>query len=213
MEEFETPLASDSSNLVICLASRIFFKLSANGKAAIVLANGSLAGGQEAEIRKNIIEADLVDCIIAMPSNLFYTVTIPCSVWIINRNKKQKGHTLFINASNMGTMVTRKLRELLEDDTHNDISTIANTYHNYQNNENYEDKLGFCKKATLDEIKNNDYVLTPGRYVGVKNNLDEEIPFDEKMKKITSELNIQFKESHKLEEEIRKELNAIGYKI
>ena len=188
-------------------------KLSANGKAAIVLANGSLAGGQEAEIRKNIIEADLVDCIIAMPSNLFYTVTIPCSVWIINRNKKQKGHTLFINASNMGTMVTRKLRELLEDDTHNDISTIANTYHNYQNNENYEDKLGFCKKATLDEIKNNDYVLTPGRYVGVKNNLDEEIPFDEKMKKITSELNIQFKESHKLEEEIRKELNAIGYKI
>lgn len=188
-------------------------KLSANGKAAIVLANGSLAGGQEAEIRKNIIEADLVDCIIAMPSNLFYTVTIPCSVWIINRNKKQKGHTLFVNASNMGTMVTRKLRELLEDDTHNDISTIANTYHNYQNDVNYEDKLGFCKKATLDEIKTNDYVLTPGRYVGVKNNLDEEIPFDEKMKKITSELNIQFKESHKLEEEIRKELNAIGYKI
>lgn len=188
-------------------------KLSANGKAAIVLANGSLAGGQEAEIRKNIIEADLVDCIIAMPSNLFYTVTIPCSVWIINRNKKQKGHTLFINASNMGTMVTRKLRELLEDDTHNDISTIANTYHSYQNDVNYEDKLGFCKKATLDEIKTNDYVLTPGRYVGVKNNLDEKIPFDEKMKKITSELNIQFKESHKLEEEIRKELNAIGYKI
>lgn len=188
-------------------------KLSANGKAAIVLANGSLAGGQEAEIRKNIIEADLVDCIIAMPSNLFYTVTIPCSVWIINRNKKQKGHTLFINASNMGTMVTRRLRELLEDDTHNDISTIANTYHSYQNDVNYEDKLGFCKKATLDEIKTNDYVLTPGRYVGVKNNLDEEIPFDEKMKKITSELNIQFKESHKLEEEIRKELNAIGYKI
>ena len=188
-------------------------KLSANGKAAIVLANGSLAGGQEAEIRKNIIEADLVDCIIAMPSNLFYTVTIPCSVWIINRNKKQKGHTLFINASNMGTMVTRKLRELLEDDTHNDISTIANTYHSYQNDVNYEDKLGFCKKATLDEMKTNDYVLTPGRYVGVKNNLDEEIPFDEKMKKITSELNIQFKESHKLEEEIRKELNAIGYKI
>lgn len=188
-------------------------KLSANGKAAIVLANGSLAGGQEAEIRKNIIEADLVDCIIAMPSNLFYTVTIPCSVWIINRNKKQKGNTLFINASNMGTMVTRKLRELLEDDTHTDISTIANTYHNYQNNENYEDKLGFCKKATLDEIKNNDYVLTPGRYVGVETDEEDDIPFEEKMKKITSELNIQFKESHKLEEEIRKELNAIGYKI
>ena len=188
-------------------------KLSANGKAAIVLANGSLAGGQEAEIRKNIIEADLVDCIIAMPSNLFYTVTIPCSVWIINRNKKQKGHTLFINASNMGTMVTRKLRELLEDDTHNDISTIANTYHNYQNNENYEDKLGFCKKATLDEIKNNDYVLTPGRYVGVETDEEDVIPFEEKMKMITTELSKQFEESHRLEEEIKNNLKAIGYEI
>lgn len=188
-------------------------KLSANGKAAIVLANGSLAGGQEAEIRKNIIEADLVDCIIAMPSNLFYTVTIPCSVWIINRNKKQKGHTLFINASNMGTMVTRKLRELLEDDTHNDISTIANTYHNYQNNENYEDKLGFCKKATLDEIKNNDYVLTPGRYVGVETDEEDDIPFEEKMKMITTELSKQFEESHRLEEEIKNNLKAIGYEI
>lgn len=188
-------------------------KLSANGKAAIVLANGSLAGGQEAEIRKNIIEADLVDCIIAMPSNLFYTVTIPCSVWIINRNKKQKGYTLFINASNMGTMVTRKLRELLEDDTHNDISTIANTYHNYQNNENYEDKLGFCKKATLDEIKNNDYVLTPGRYVGVETDEEDGIPFEEKMKMITTELSKQFEESHRLEEEIKNNLKAIGYEI
>ena len=189
-------------------------KLSANGKAAIVLANGSLtAGGQEAEIRKNLIESDLIDCIIAMPANLFYTVAIPCSVWIINRNKKQKGHTLFINATNMGTMVTRKLRELLEDDTHNDISKIANTYHNYQNNENYEDKLGFCKKSTLAEIKNNDYALTPGRYVGIEANQEDDIQFDEKIKKITSELNNQFKESHRLEEEIRKELNTIGYKI
>ena len=189
-------------------------KLSANGKAAIVLANGSLsAGGQEAEIRKNIIEADLVDCIIAMPANLFYTVAIPCSVWIINRNKKQKGHTLFINASNMGTMVTRKLRELIEDDKHSDISTIANTYHNYQNDENYEDKLGFCKKATLAEIKNNNYVLTPGRYVGIETNQEDDIPFDEKMKNITSELSKQFKESHKLEVEIKNNLKAIGYEI
>ena len=189
-------------------------KLSANGKAAIVLANGSLsAGGQEAEIRKNIIEADLVDCIIAMPSNLFYTVTIPCSIWIINRNKKQKGHTLFINALNMGTMVTRKLRELLEDDTHSDISKIVNTYHNYQNNEDYEDKLGFCKKASLDEIKNNDYALTPGRYVGVENIIEDNISFDEKMKNITTELSKQFAESRKLEEDIKNALKSIGYDI
>jgi len=187
-------------------------KLSANGKAAIVLANGSLsAGGQEAEIRRNLIEADLIDCIIAMPSNLFYTVTIPCSIWIINRNKKQKGHTLFINATNMGTMVTRKLRELLEDDTHNDISTIANTYHNYQNNEEYEDKLGFCKSATLDEIKNNDYVLTPGRYVGIEKNEEDDVPFEEKMKELTLELYKQFNESRSLEEKIKKNLEDIGY--
>ena len=148
-----------------------------------------------------------------MPSNLFYTVTIPCSVWIINRNKKQKGHTLFINAINMGTMITRKLRELLEDDKHSDISTIANTYHNYQNDENYEDKLGFCKKATFDEIKNNDYVLTPGRYVGVEVDEEDGIPFEEKMKMITTELSKQFEESHKLEEEIRNNLKAINYEV
>lgn len=185
-------------------------KLSVNGKAAIILANGSLsAGGQEAEIRKNIIEADLVDCIVAMPSNLFYTVTIPCSVWIINRNKKQKGKTLFINASNLGTMVTRKLRELTEEDIHK----IADTYHNYQNDTNYDDILGYCKKSTLDEIKSNDYVLTPGRYVGAEEVQDDGIPFEEKMKKLTEELFKQFEESHKLEEEIKKNLKAIGYGI
>lgn len=189
-------------------------KLSVNGKAAIVLANGSLsAGGREAEIRKNLIDADLVDCILSMPSNLFYTVTIPCTIWIINRNKKQKGHTLFINATNMGTMVTRKLRELLENATHNDISTIVNTYHNYQKNENYVDKIGFCKKVTIEEIKNNDYILTPGRYVGIENNQEDNISYDKKMEKITSELYKQFEESHRLEEEIKKNLRSIGYEF
>ena len=185
-------------------------KLSVNGKAAIILANGSLsAGGQEGEIRKNIIEADLVDCIVAMPSNLFYTVTIPCSVWIINRNKKQKGNTLFINASNMGTMVTRKLRELTEED----IYKIADTYHNYQNNINYDDVLGYCKKSTIDEIKLNNYILTPGRYVGTEKIEDDGIPFEEKIKTLSEELFKQFEESHKLEEEIKKNLKAIGFKI
>ena len=185
-------------------------KLSQNGKMACILANGSLsAGGQEGEIRKNLIENDLVDCILAMPTNLFYTVTVPCSIWIINRNKKQKGKTLFINASNLGTMVTRRLRELSIDD----IKEIANTYHNYQNNENYENVKGFCYSATTDEIKNNDYVLTPGRYVGVEDNNEDSIPFEEKIKIITSELSTQFEESHKLEEEIKKNLKAIGYAI
>ena len=185
-------------------------KLSMNGKAGIVLANGSLsAGGQEAEIRKNLIENDLVDCIIAMPSNLFYTVTIPCSVWIINRNKKQKGKTLFINVTNLGTMVTRKLRELTDEDIHK----ISDTYHNYQNDNNYEDILGFCKSSTIEEVKENDYVLTPGRYVGAEEAEDDGIPFEEKMKELTKELYKQFEESHKLEEEIRKNLEVIGYGI
>ena len=186
-------------------------KLSMKGKAAIILANGALSSDTsgEGDIRKNILEADLVDCILAMPSNLFYTVTIPCSIWILNRDKKQKGKTLFIDARNFGTMVTRKLRELSEAD----ILKIAGTYHKFVNDNNYEDVAGFCKVATIDEIKENNYVLTPGRYVGVEEQEDDGIPFEEKMKTITSELKDQFEESHKLEEEIRKNLEAIGYGI
>jgi len=183
-------------------------KLSQKGKMACILANGSLSAGyEEGKIRQKLIESNLVDCIIAMPSNLFYTVTVPCSIWIINRDKNQDNKTLFINATNLGTMVTRRLRELSE----KDIKKISETYHNYQNNENYEDKKGFCYSAIIEEIKKNDYVLTPGRYVGVEDNLEDDIPFEEKMKNITSELSKQFEESHKLEAEIRKNLEAIGY--
>ena len=160
-------------------------KLSQNGKMACILANGSLsAGGQEGEIRKKLIENNLVDCIISMPTNLFYTVAVPCSIWIINRNKKQKGKTLFINATNLGTMVTRRLRELSDED----IKKIADTYHNFQNNENYENIKGFCYSATIEDIKLNDYVLTPGRYVGVVDAEDDGIPFEEKMRKFYIDL-------------------------
>lgn len=185
-------------------------KLSINGKAAIILANGSLAaGGQEEKIRKNLIEADLVDCILSMPANLFYTVTIPCSIWILNRNKKQKGKTLFIDARNLGAMVTRKLRELSEDD----IAKIAGTYHNYQNDDSYQDVAGFCKVATIDEIKDNNFVLTPGRYVGTEEQEDDGIPFEEKMADLTSKLAEQMQEGARLDEEIKKVLEAIGYGI
>ena len=185
-------------------------KLSQNGKMACILANGSLsASGQEGEIRKKLIENDLVDCILSMPSNLFYTVTVPCSIWIINRNKKQKGHTLFIDARNLGTMVTRKLRELSEED----INKISSTYHNYLNDNEYVDIQGFCKKTDIEEIKSNDYVLTPGRYVGTEEQDDDGIPFEEKMKSLTSELSKQMKESQELDEEIKKVLGAIGYEI
>ena len=186
-------------------------KLSINGKAAIILANGALSSDTsgEGEIRKNILEADLVDCILAMPSNLFYTVTIPCSIWIINRNKKQIGKTLFIDAREMGNMVTRKLRELSDED----INKISSTYHNFINNVNYEDIAGFCKLADISEIKENNYVLTPGRYVGTKEVEDDGIPFEEKMKDLTSKLAKQMQESAKLDEEIKKVLGAIGYEI
>ena len=185
-------------------------KLSQNGKMACILANGSLSsGGQEGEIRKKLIEDDLVDCILSMPTNLFYTVTIPCSIWIINRNKKQKGKTLFINANNLGTMVTRRLRELSDED----ISKISDTYHSYQIDENYADIKEFCYSATIDDIIKNDYVLTPGRYVGVKDIVEDNMTFDEKMKTITSELSTLFDESHKLEEEIKENLKAIGYEV
>ena len=187
----------------------IVSKLSQDGKAAIILANGSLASGQEAEIRKKLIEADLVDCILSMPTNLFYTVTVPCSIWVLNRNKKQKGHTLFINANDMGTMATRKLRELSEDD----IMKIANTYHTYANNDNYEDVAGFCKRASLDDIKFNDYVLTPGRYVGIKEPDEPDEPFEEKMKRLTSDLSKQMQKSTELDAEIKDVLSEIGYEI
>lgn len=167
------------------------------------------AGGQEGEIRKKLIENDLVDCIISMPTNLFYTVTVPCSIWIISRNKKQKAKTLFINANKLGTMVTRKLRELSEED----IKKIAQIYHNYQNNDSYENIKGFCYSASIEEIKSNDYVLTSGRYVGIEDAEDDGVPFEEKMKNITSELSKQFEESHKLEEKIRNNLKAIGFNI
>lgn len=186
-------------------------KLSQDGKAAIVLANGALDPNtkEEQAIKQRLIEADLVDCILSMPANLFYTVAIPCSVWILNRNKKQKGATLFINAGNMGTMVTRKLRELTENDT----AKIANIYHAYVENNNYSDIAGLCKKASIDDIKKNGYVLTPSRYVGFeKSGLDDE-QFEKRMERMTTTLSSQLQESSKLDEDIKKVMKEIGYEI
>lgn len=185
-------------------------KLSQNGKMACILANGSLSvAGQEGEIRKKIIDNDLVDCVISMPNNLFYTVSVPCSIWIINRNKKHKGRTLFINATNCGDMVTRRLRELSIDD----ISKIATAYHDYQLNNDYENIKGFSCSSTMEDIIKNDYILTPSRYVGIEDLEDDGISFEEKMKAITSDLKQQLEESHKFENEIKKNLEAIGYEI
>ena len=184
--------------------------LAPNGKIGMVLANGSLSSqsGGEGEIRKNIINADLVECIIAMPTQLFYTTQIPVSLWFLAKNKKQKGKTLFIDARKMGTMVSRKLREL----TDSDIAKIAETYNTYTEG-SLENVKGFCAVVNTEEIARQDYILTPGRYVGIEEQEDNSEPFEEKMNRLTSELSQLFAKSHELEAEIKGKLGAIGYEL
>lgn len=180
------------------------------GKIGMVLANGSLSSqtSGEGDIRKNIVEADLVSCIVAMPPQLFYTTQIPVSLWFLSRNKKQKGKTLFIDAREMGTMKSRKLRELSDDD----IKKLGDTYDKYEAG-TLENEKGFCAVVDTAEIAKHDYILTPGRYVGIKEQEEDKEPFDEKMKRLTGELSELFEESHKLEAEIRKQLESLGWRI
>jgi len=184
--------------------------LAPNGKIGMVLANGSLSSqsGGEGGIRRKIVESDLVEGIVAMPTQLFYTTQIPVSLWFVSRNKKQKNRTLFIDARKMGTMVNRRLREM----TAEDIAKIAATFEAF-NSGTLADVKGFCAAVTTDEIAGQDYILTPGRYVGIEEREDDGEAFDEKMKRLTGELSGMFKRSRELEEEIRKRLGAIGYEI
>ncbi len=184
--------------------------LAPNGKLGLVLANGALStqSSGEGEIRKNIIEADLVEGIIALPTQLFYSVTIPVTLWFISKNKKQKGKTLFIDARKMGYMVDRKHRDFKEED----IQKLADTFTAFQEGK-LEDVKGFCAAATLQDIAKQDYILTPGRYVGIEEQEDDGEPFEEKMTRLTSDLSDMFIKSHELEEEIKRQLGAIGYEI
>lgn len=184
--------------------------LAPNGKIGLVLANGALSSQSsgEGDIRKNIIEADLVEGIIALPIQLFYSVTIPVTLWFISMNKKQKGKTLFIDARKMGYMADRKHRDF----TDGDIQRLADTFSSFQDG-TLEDVKGFCAVVETKEIKEQDYILTPGRYVGIEVVENDEEPFDEKMKRFTTELAVMFKHSHALEAEIREKLGAIGYEI
>ncbi len=181
------------------------------GVAGTVLANGSLSSNtsNEGEIRKNMINGDVVECIVSMPGQLFYSTGIPVSLWIMRKGKSDaaKGKVLFIDARNLGFMVDRKVKELSEDD----IQKIASTYQKWRHGEDYEDIQGFCKSATLEEVSDQDYILTPGRYVGLEEQEDDGEPFEEKMTRLTTELYGLFEESHKLEDEICKKLAAIGY--
>jgi len=196
------------------------------GLAGFVLANGSMSSNQsgEGEIRKNNIETDLVDCMVALPGQLFYSTQIPACLWFLARDKKnsrfrdRRGEILFIDARKLGRMVDRTHRELTDEE----IAKIAGMYHLWRGEKTvrpehiegrtiYEDIPGFCKSARLEEIRKHGYVLTPGRYVGAEAQEDDGEPFAEKMKRLTKELERQFAESAKLEALIKKNLKELGY--
>jgi type I restriction enzyme M protein len=196
-------------------------KLSENGTAGFVLSNGSMSSntGGEGIIRQKLIENDLIDCMIALPAQLFYTTTIPVCLWFISKNKKEdkergycnrEGQTLFIDAREMGTMVSNIHKEL----TTNDIAGIVQTYHAWRSEKKdggYEDKAGYSKSAILKEIKANDYVLTPGRYVGLAEIEDDGIQFETKMSELSKTLYNQMEQTENLDKAIRQNLEELGY--
>lgn len=199
-----------ASNANYAWIQHMIYHLSPNGKIGLVLANGALSSqtGGEGEIRKNIILDDLVEGIVALPTQLFYSVTIPVTLWFISKNKSQKGKTLFVDARKMGHMVDRKHRDFTDED----IQKLADTFLQFQNG-TLEEVKGFCAIADTQEIEKQDFILTPGRYVGIEEVEDDGEPFEEKMTRLTSELSDMFEKSHQLEDEIRKKLGAIGYEV
>lgn len=182
--------------------------LNREGHMGMVLANGSLSSqtSGEGDIRANIVKADLVEGIVAMPDRLFYSTGIPVCLWIISKKKTQPGKTLFIDAREMGTMVSRRLRELTDED----IAKISGAFDAFRTG-TLEEEKGFSAVATTEDIAKQDYILTPGRYVGIADVEEDDEPFDEKMKRLTSELAKCFEESNRLQEQIKKNLEAIGY--
>jgi type I restriction enzyme M protein len=192
--------------------------LAPNGIAGFVLANGSMSSNQsgEGEIRKGMIEADLVDCMIALPGQLFYTTQIPVCLWFVTRNKangkfrERRGQTLFIDARKMGFLVDRIHRDLSDDD----IARIARTYHAWRGEKSggkYEDVPGFCKKTKTDDIATHGYILTPGRYVGTEDIEEDDEPFEEKMKRLTAKLEQEFTEGSRLENQIRQTFRRVTW--
>jgi type I restriction enzyme M protein len=194
--------------------------LAPTGIAGFVLANGSMSASQsgEGEIRKNIVEADLVDCMVALPGQLFYSTQIPVCLWFLARDKgdgryrDRRGETLFIDARKLGSLVDRTHRELSDEE----ITRIAGTYHAWRGDAGageYADEPGFCRSATLDEIRGHGHVLTPGRYVGAADAEEDDEPFDEKMRRLTAELGSQQEEGARLDAAIRENLTLLGYRV
>ncbi|WP_068943653.1 type I restriction-modification system subunit M [Chryseobacterium timonianum] len=190
----------------------MLYHLAPRGVMATVLSNGSLSSNTsgEGDIRKNFVQSDLVDCIVALPKQLFYNTGIPACIWIMRREKSQHHkEVLFIDASEMGFMKDRVHRDL----SNEDVDLIAKTYQNWRKGENYDNKKGFCKSATLEEIEKHSYVLTPGRYVGIMDVEDDGIPFEEKMKILTTTLKQQMGKEEELNNEIAAQLAKIGFTL
>ena len=196
--------------------------LAPTGSMALLLANGSMSSNtnNEGEIRKRLVEEDLVECMVALPGQLFTNTQIPACIWFLTKDKAngmvrsekkrdRREEFLFIDARNLGFMRDRVLRDF----TNDDIAKIADTFHAWQRGEEYEDIAGFCKSASLDEIKKHDFVLTPGRYVGAQEQEDDGEPFAEKMARLTGQLREQFAESDRLEAEIKRNFGGLGYDI
>lgn len=203
--EYGTP---PTGNANFAWMQHMIWHLNGSGKIGLVLANGSLSSqtSGEGDIRRAIVEDDLVEGIVAMPGQLFYSTAIPVCLWILNKKKTQTGKTLFIDAREMGTMVTRKLREFTEED----IAKVADAFTAFRDNELEEEK-GFSAVASIEDIAQQDFILTPGRYVGIAEAEDDGEPFEEKMARLTSEISKCFEESNRLQEQIKKNLEAIGY--
>jgi len=196
----------------------MIYHLAPKGTGGIVLANGSLSSNtsNEGEIRKAMVEADLVDCIVMLPKQLFYNTGIPACIWFLNRGKnidghrKRKGEVLFIDSGQKGYMEDRTHRVFTDED----MKYIADTYHKWRTEgSDYEDIKGYCKSATLEDVQKHKYVLTPGRYVGIPDEEDDGVPFEEKMSSYTAELKEQMEEGNNLDKEIKTSLESIGFEI
>ena len=209
-----------SGNANFAWLQHFISKLAPGGTAGIVLANGSMSSdtSTEGEIRKNMIENDLVDCMVALPTQLFYNTQIPACLWFLARNKSngkfrnRTSQILFIDAREIGTMISRRQKELTDED----ISKISEIYHSWRAEDweqEYKDVPGLCKTVSIDEIRKNNHILTPGRYIEFREEEDDGITFNAKMKKLTSELKEQIAKAKELDEEITKNLSSIGYKL
>ena len=212
-----------SGNANFAWLQHMLYHLAPNGSLGLLLANGSMSSNtnNEGAIRKKLIENDLVECMVALPGQLFTNTQIPACIWFLTKNKGERisaagkklrsrqGEVLFIDARNLGYMKDRVLRDF----TQTDLNQVSDTYHNWQTGNAYENIPGFCFSARLSDLEKHDFVLTPGRYVGAADVEEDGEPFAEKMQRLTTQLKEQFEESARLEAEIKKNLMGLGYEI